>query len=379
MGQGQVNRGQDVVGLKNALAWTGHYPVEKAHLGNPTTDEDLNWGLRGFQRDFGLKTDGFSRPGGETEVRLNDLISPLIQKVSANAAEPRSAAPTFDAPEAKVAAANSPDPSNTPSPVQLAQAQTAPSGNAGAPGTSPSTLPRIPTYKGPSGTPSTRVTQSDWIGFHSALDAQGITDPLEREIYGSIYSAEGGGKRDGTTVAGITADTLNKFQERVKLDPKLKWVGPRLQAAGIKPGMTPDQLSSEQQVAYYKIYIDSAVGPSKASDGKISGAEVFKTTIGDKSTVIAVADTVFREGGPNGTKLIQEAINKTYAEQGRQKSVVEDSILGSESLKAMGDLAKDPATRKQFIDNLMDGRSAFRATDPNINGENARLDSYRLP
>ena len=97
VGQGQVNRGQDVVGLKNALAWTGHYPVEKAHLGNPTTDEDLNWGLRGFQRDFGLKTDGFSRPGGETEVRLNDLISPLIKRASATTSKFRPDEPTTGA------------------------------------------------------------------------------------------------------------------------------------------------------------------------------------------------------------------------------------------------------------------------------------------
>jgi hypothetical protein len=122
VGQGQVNRGQDVVGLKNALAWTGHYPIEKAHLGDSTPDEDLNWGLRGFQRDFGLKTDGFSRPGGETEARLNDLISPLIQKISASADEPRSAEWASDAPVAKMGAATSPDPSNASHPVQVADA-----------------------------------------------------------------------------------------------------------------------------------------------------------------------------------------------------------------------------------------------------------------
>jgi hypothetical protein len=132
VGQGQVNRGQDVVGLKNALAWTGHYPVEKAYLGNPTTDEDLTWGLMGFQRDFGLKTDGFSRPGGETESRLNDLISPLIKRASATISEPRSAAPSQGVPQANMARAASSDKSNAPPPVQLAQAQGTPSGNAGA-------------------------------------------------------------------------------------------------------------------------------------------------------------------------------------------------------------------------------------------------------
>ncbi|HBM12113.1 MAG TPA: hypothetical protein DD390_05410, partial [Rhodospirillaceae bacterium] len=38
VGQGQVNRGQDVIGLKNALAWAGHYPVDKAHRQDATPD-----------------------------------------------------------------------------------------------------------------------------------------------------------------------------------------------------------------------------------------------------------------------------------------------------------------------------------------------------
>jgi len=120
------------VGRASAFLPPGHYPVEKAYLGNPTTDEDLTWGLRGFQRDYGLKTDGLSRPGGETESRLNDLISPLIKRASATISEPRSAAPSQGVPQANMARAASSDKSNAPPPVQLAQAQGTPSGNAGA-------------------------------------------------------------------------------------------------------------------------------------------------------------------------------------------------------------------------------------------------------
>ncbi len=97
VGQGQVNRGQDVIGLKNALAWAGHYPVDKAHRQDATPDEDLHWALIGFQRDYGLKTDGFSRPGGETEARLNDLISPLIKRASTTTAQTQTAAPSTGA------------------------------------------------------------------------------------------------------------------------------------------------------------------------------------------------------------------------------------------------------------------------------------------
>ena len=79
VGQGQVNRGQDVIGLKNALAWAGHYPVDKAHRQDSTPDEDLHWGLMGFQRDYGLTQDGFAGTDGETVQRLNQIIGPHIQ------------------------------------------------------------------------------------------------------------------------------------------------------------------------------------------------------------------------------------------------------------------------------------------------------------
>jgi hypothetical protein len=97
VGLGQVNRPQDVIGLKNALAWVGHYPVDKAHQQDATPDEDLHWGLMGFQQDYGLKTDGFSRPGGETEARLNDLISPLIKRASTTTSESHPDEPTTGA------------------------------------------------------------------------------------------------------------------------------------------------------------------------------------------------------------------------------------------------------------------------------------------
>lgn len=79
VGLGQVNRPQDVIGLKNALAWAGHYPVDKAHQQDATPDEDLHWGLMGFQRDYGLTQDGFAGTDGETVQRLNQIIGPHIQ------------------------------------------------------------------------------------------------------------------------------------------------------------------------------------------------------------------------------------------------------------------------------------------------------------
>jgi lysozyme family protein len=83
----------------------------------------------GFQRDYGLKTDGFSRPGGETEARLNDLISPLIKRASTTTAQTQTAAPSLNEPQTQIAKV---EPSQTSHPMQLAQAQGSPSGNTGA-------------------------------------------------------------------------------------------------------------------------------------------------------------------------------------------------------------------------------------------------------
>jgi len=79
VGEGQANAGRDVIALKNALAWTGHYPVDRAQQADGSMDEALRWGLWGFQRDFNLTQDGFARPGGETEHAITQIIAPQIQ------------------------------------------------------------------------------------------------------------------------------------------------------------------------------------------------------------------------------------------------------------------------------------------------------------
>lgn len=87
-GEGQVNRPHDVTGTKRALAWAGYYPKEKAQNPKSTPDEDMRWGLWRFQQDFGLKQDGFMRPGGETAQALNTLITPLVLQAVAAEGDP---------------------------------------------------------------------------------------------------------------------------------------------------------------------------------------------------------------------------------------------------------------------------------------------------
>ncbi len=332
VGSGQANRGGDVQSAKRALAWAGYYPRAKARAANASSDDELREGIRAFQQDFGLKRDGLLRPGGKTETELDRLITPLVQVAQG----PR------------------------PKPTPKSRPTTATSA------TKASSVPPQPTYGGP-GKTTTRVAPQVWDAWHGALDKAGAS-PLEKEVYGRIFAAEGGDKSDGTTgtVSGITQDILTKLDK--------DWSA-QLSAAGINNGDSPASLSHAQRIAVYGIYMNDVIGPSKAVGGKISGMDSMKDKIGDNATIAAIGDTLFREGGPVGGKYVQQAINRTRADLGNSARIDEDGAVGTGTLEAAGDLASDPATRKAFIDNLMDIRNRQRGQA----GEITRTNSYRIP
>lgn len=111
VGAGQTNPAAGVLETKKALAWAGYYPPSRANRPDPTPDEDMTWGLASFQRDFGLKQDGYMRPGGETETSLNALIAPLVQLAVQNGTV---TAQNAEEPEAAEAPKKKNTPSETP-------------------------------------------------------------------------------------------------------------------------------------------------------------------------------------------------------------------------------------------------------------------------
>lgn len=78
VGSGGANRGADVASTKRALAWTGHYPADRARKTSPDADPDFHVALHAFQREHGLKRDGVAFPGGETERTLNERLGQLL-------------------------------------------------------------------------------------------------------------------------------------------------------------------------------------------------------------------------------------------------------------------------------------------------------------
>jgi len=64
---------EDVLGVKKRLNSLGFYPIPKYGM-TPWTDEGLFEGLKNFQKANGLTVDGFMKPGGPTERKLNRVL-----------------------------------------------------------------------------------------------------------------------------------------------------------------------------------------------------------------------------------------------------------------------------------------------------------------
>lgn len=61
----------DIVNTKTALNPLGYYAVPPDRGIDDWTDDAMFNGIKAFQKDEGLKVDGFMRPGGPTENAIN--------------------------------------------------------------------------------------------------------------------------------------------------------------------------------------------------------------------------------------------------------------------------------------------------------------------
>jgi peptidoglycan hydrolase-like protein with peptidoglycan-binding domain len=139
IGDGYANRGSDVRETKRALAWAGYYPRADARTPTDSPDEAMREGIHAFQRDFSLKRDGILHPGGETQMRLDEVITPLVQLAATKLAQTAEATPTTPTDGGAMAQPPSqpppraepdaPPPEEEPPPTQNAPALNAPNGD----------------------------------------------------------------------------------------------------------------------------------------------------------------------------------------------------------------------------------------------------------
>jgi len=74
VGNGRANNEDDVIGLKRTLGALGLYRHDRTADPSPFIDTGMLDGIKTFQRDHGLKVDGWLRPGGETATALQNLL-----------------------------------------------------------------------------------------------------------------------------------------------------------------------------------------------------------------------------------------------------------------------------------------------------------------
>jgi peptidoglycan hydrolase-like protein with peptidoglycan-binding domain len=101
VGVGRVNRPDDVVSLKHALALSGHYPDGNPE--DPAFDLPLLHAIRAFQGDAGVTPDGWLAPDGETARALDGALNPVIHAVEAG--DPQQGQPEGPEGEVQTAAA----------------------------------------------------------------------------------------------------------------------------------------------------------------------------------------------------------------------------------------------------------------------------------
>jgi hypothetical protein len=164
-----------------------------------------------------------------------------------------------------------------------------------------------------------------------------------------VFGQEGGVPKDGgsTASAGILQKTLDNAKDAG--------------GAGLDSATTPSKLTNEQRAAVMRYKLDreelSHVGGIKALD-----------KIGDNQAAAALADTLYRHGGVDGPRLLQQAINDV-----QPGAVPKTGFMGSKTLEAYGRLASSPETKGKLLDALAEQRQ-FAVRDPN---ERARFDYYR--
>jgi hypothetical protein len=161
-----------------------------------------------------------------------------------------------------------------------------------------------------------------------------------------IFAAEGGMEGDGTTVAGITQDTLDRLIQRKLVSVPL--------------GTKPKDLDFDDMIEFYRAYF----GVTWGSMGWAGGFATLDA-IGDKEMAAATADTLVRLGAVKG--MVKEVIQAAIAEtidafpplSEAFPTFAMDGEFGKGSLSALQNIASSAETRAHYLLALRNAREAY--------------------
>lgn len=213
-----------------------------------------------------------------------------------------------------------------------------------------------------------------WPEFHETLiDAE--ASALEHLIFRTLFSHEGGLRPDMPqdanypSVGGITEQTLRDLRKSTKTRDAMAVLG--------IASNDPRTLTNSQRIEVMRIYLDDVmraarIGASNRRSRPVTAIDLL-AGLGNAESAVALADTLFRSGGPKGIPHVQNAINAFYAERGLPKRVKVDDAFGSETYGAYKAIIQDPTDRKLLLDLLAN----FRTGEYPV--EYRRFDYHRLP
>lgn len=429
----------DVETVKQHLNTLGHYEIPSYGI-TKWPDNQLFEGIKSFQREKKLTVDGYMKPEGETEAALNDAINqrpkhdPATERqeaviafagkygISDDKARDYMTKPSIFKLSAvrKNTAANSVLPSegkgqvaqNTPQQQILPRQPAAPSSvpqpkTAVAPNSETKTLSQRVRERADSRRPTmpdafinslvdddfmeglpadkrdiVKANIHDWR--KAQIDRWKTGTPLSTDYaLRTILAYEGvmkptnpdPEKKEATAAGGITNDTLKTFKNYMqKSDDQLEnnpikiAARNRLRDANIERAEFPRYLSAAQATALAKSYHDENMY-------RIGGHEAVEL-INNRQAGAAFLDTLYRHGGPNGTRAIQRAVNRL-----RPNTLKEDGILGETTFEAYQQLADKPEDWEKLSAHLYEERIADRQrANPKIDaGDMTRFRFFVAP
>jgi hypothetical protein len=238
--------------------------------------------------------------------------------------------------------------------------QPAPQATPGQPVSPADPIPPVPAYK------EQIVLQPEWRDWHKSLD--GLKDDrglkglskAERFIYGEIFAAEGGAKKDDASSAfgGIT--------DRAFIDAKIH-------ESSLDPVNRPEDLTTEQLAVAYRGYFKAVL--------KSYGGWAALNKLADQKTAATFSDTLFMHGAGDGEDIVKFGIQGVI----EKLTPEETSRLGLRPLTdatkradTMDDLQRldaaglGPAVRDAITEQRLD-------FDKWSKGEERRIEHFRFP
>ncbi len=391
VGNNRDNNTDDVLNVKRRLSDQGLYDLRKPPEPHGYITADMDSAIRSFQKSKGLKVDGYLLPGGETEAALRQsalaenaasFASPLAQKRSRNEesrevgydATGRMIRPEELRPKSRRVEPQEEE-EREPSPlgfsiISSAQAaekrETIPvpprkpksieSLAASERASSEENIPLVPSYRKEVFKGS---RAKEWTDFNKTVESRADLNSFEKRMMRDIFAAEGGmaAHKGSGAYAGILQSTLRDHIKAGNLPDIVKKHGQNVKNT---------DLDMNDVVDVYKSHLDDTMA-SAIKGYKIRNPDAPKNgtqLLGDLGNKVggAVADTLFKNAGKEGSKMIIKAINQNFPPD---EQLTDPQDIGSKTYEALKKIAADRGKTKSFLESL----SLIRVKDEK-NGKN---------